>query len=1165
MPPSRKRKRDLSDGAALSDQPFRKRPHYSPQPIPVEFPGVQHEVLSQYFSEVVTLRTYVLSELPATSRIRRKKIASIGVQKPEIIEISAVEQSVGILLDTVLVGLTEQPKRASDDRWEQWASFTQKGDESYVTLSDGLAGAAHSQSEIVDFVIWRLFSRSTASRKAPEHLLCDGYRKDKNHDRFHGSRGNQVLTIPGIFSAHPNPQVEALRQAPWPQLLKLLGKCGDRIMIDLLLDCAVFASLQGGQGNYRQLSGIPLPKIQPLSEDSLVRESERRDKAPSEITFVRNRMLYARAALNARGLVHFGLRHIHVLNRAPYTQPDTQADAHSGGDEQLVAKNLVNTRRVMMYMFPRQFGLHNVFTSAVDYKETAQRLKDYTLREQEISIKFGEREPRLPKRLKGIAKDLVQKLQVSHSRCSYSKLLLHYCPISTSSQLKSSSQVRHRATKRSTQNGIVRATQQQPLHKDLLVPDSNKTVQPSSIVELATPVSSVSAYCQAVIRKILPNGFLGKDHVLEHNRRMLLQRVDQFVRLRRFETMSLHEVTQGIKMTEIEWLATPQLMACKTSQTDIRKRAELFYEFLYYVFDSILIPLVRTNFYVTESNTDKYQLFFFRHDVWRYIAEPAMATLKVKMFEEVNLDDANRILDSRQLGFSQIRLLPKGITVRPIMNLRKKMSMKGDKKLLGQSINTLLRPVHTVLQLEKRLNPGKLGSAMSSVGDIYDRIKTFKPRMNSCLRRLYFAKVDVQSAFDTIPQSAIVGLLDSIPQRREYQLVKHIEVSNNFCNDFQKTAASTKFGKPRTKWISTAVKDKSALSLLDFIEKNQASRKKNTIFIEDVYKRDYETGSMLQLVAAHIQQNLVKIGKKYYRQKKGIPQGSVLSSILCNYFYADLETQVLKFLESDDCLLLRLIDDFLLVTTDEAKASRFIEVMHAGIPEYGVTVNPSKTVVNFDLVIDGVSVPKVASDAAVFPYCGTLINTSTLNIAKDRRDRFGAASIGTLSNRSIFNSLTVEYARVPGQTFHRKVLNAFRIQSHIMYFDTSLNSSVTMLSNLHGAFIETATKAWAYARCLPQSKRPAPGLVIRTLKKLTDVAFLLATSKARKVRYPGYVCDVRKTEVNWLAYSAFAEVLRRKQSNYGSVLKWLEGEINRLSSMNDVQKGRVSNITRGRA
>jgi telomerase reverse transcriptase len=133
----------------------------------------------------------------------------------------------------------------------------------------------------------------------------------------------------------------------------------------------------------------------------------------------------------------------------------------------------------------------------------------------------------------------------------------------------------------------------------------------------------------------------------------------------------------------------------------MRKRTEIFSEFLYYVFDSFLIPLIRSNFYVTESNVHRYRLFFFRHDIWRYIAEPAIASLKVKIFEEVRLEDALRILDSRQLGFSQVRLLPKESTMRPITNLRRRTLAKGDKKILGPSINTILGPVHTMLNLEK--------------------------------------------------------------------------------------------------------------------------------------------------------------------------------------------------------------------------------------------------------------------------------------------------------------------------------------------------------------------------------------------------------------------------------------------------------------------------------
>lgn len=34
------------------------------------------------------------------------------------------------------------------------------------------------------------------------------------------------------------------------------------------------------------------------------------ERKPTDINFVRSRMLYARATLNARGLVYFGLRHI---------------------------------------------------------------------------------------------------------------------------------------------------------------------------------------------------------------------------------------------------------------------------------------------------------------------------------------------------------------------------------------------------------------------------------------------------------------------------------------------------------------------------------------------------------------------------------------------------------------------------------------------------------------------------------------------------------------------------------------------------------------------------------------------------------------------------------------------------------------------------------------
>ena len=78
-----------------------------------------------------------------------------------------------------------------------------------------------------------------------------------------------------------------------------------------------------------------------------------------------------------------------------------------------------------------------------------------------------------------------------------------------------------------------------------------------------------------------------------------------------------------------------------------------------------------------------------------------MASLKAKMLEEVKLEDAMRILDSRRLGFAQVRLLPKQLTMRPIMNLRRRTMLRGNNKILGPSINTILAPVGSMLKLEK--------------------------------------------------------------------------------------------------------------------------------------------------------------------------------------------------------------------------------------------------------------------------------------------------------------------------------------------------------------------------------------------------------------------------------------------------------------------------------
>lgn len=71
----------------------------------------------------------------------------------------------------------------------------------------------------------------------------------------------------------------------------------------------------------------------------------------------------------------------------------------------------------------------------------------------------------------------------------------------------------------------------------------------STLTDLATPISSVSAFCQAVISKVIPKDFWGTGPVQEHNRACFLKKVHHFIHLRRFESMCLHEVMQGMKVS----------------------------------------------------------------------------------------------------------------------------------------------------------------------------------------------------------------------------------------------------------------------------------------------------------------------------------------------------------------------------------------------------------------------------------------------------------------------------------------------------------------------------------------------------------------------------------------------------------------------------------------
>lgn len=105
---------------------------------------VRRDLLEHHYQYVATLREYLLCKLPSPSRLRRRKIAHIGRKD----DCTPKERALADLLDTTLVGCDIPSQQHDPTLWATWLSFSQRPDDSHVTVSGGLESAMFCQREV---------------------------------------------------------------------------------------------------------------------------------------------------------------------------------------------------------------------------------------------------------------------------------------------------------------------------------------------------------------------------------------------------------------------------------------------------------------------------------------------------------------------------------------------------------------------------------------------------------------------------------------------------------------------------------------------------------------------------------------------------------------------------------------------------------------------------------------------------------------------------------------------------------------------------------------------------------------------------------------------------------------------------------------------------------
>ncbi|XP_009612032.1 telomerase reverse transcriptase isoform X4 [Nicotiana tomentosiformis] len=674
----------------------------------------------------------------------------------------------------------------------------------------------------------------------------------------------------------------------------------------------------------------------------------------------------------------------------------------------------------------------------------------------------------------------------------------------------------------------------------------------------------VVSFIWAVCRSIVPINLLGTPS----NWRVLTKNISKLVKLRRFEKFTLKQSMRKIKLSRYHLLS---------DQYSLLKHKVLEH-WIFWFFSSIVVPLVQANFYVTEAEHEKQDIFYYRKPMWENIISKFATFLRDQGYQELNVASVKKIIWNRSFGFSKVRLCPKGKGVRMLANLKASAKLpvnpplqsKGLRKVgVGRnvkcynykSVNEVLKDLHLVLKHIVVNEPESLGSSVFDYNDAYKRLLPFLSLLQSGFSvkpGVFIIVSDVEKAFDSVDQDKLLSVLDDLNLEEEYFLSKVVQV-----------VCTKKSLRIPQNW--TLVSKENAPDSANARSCLPTGSLHGILVKQQVQGRKVRKEQLQSDLKEHIKRNVLRLGSNFFLQSVGIPQGSVLSSMLCSLYLGHLEKSVIfPFLDkacepapgfpSEGCflddtasrcahlemckpsyLLLRFIDDLLFISTSKEQASRFFSRLQRGFRAYNCDMNKKKFGMNFQIN----TIPDLRSDrlyvvedgTSFLRWSGLFINCSTLEIQADYTRYL---------NFPLSSTLTVGWLNKPGRDLKVKLCGYLRPKCHPIFYDSNINSAAVVRLNIYQAFLLCAMKFHCYISDLSSICRfstkfyaDALGKSLRYMKKL--IKRRMFSFKTGLDCRP--ILELGKGEIEWLGLTAYIRVLKRKQSRYKELLRVLDSKL----------------------
>uniref|UniRef100_A0A8B9E0A7 Telomerase reverse transcriptase n=1 Tax=Anser cygnoides TaxID=8845 RepID=A0A8B9E0A7_ANSCY len=616
----------------------------------------------------------------------------------------------------------------------------------------------------------------------------------------------------------------------------------------------------------------------------------------------------------------------------------------------------------------------------------------------------------------------------------------------------------------------------------------------------------VYVFVRECLERVIPAELWGSNH----NKCRFFKNVKAFISMGKYAKLSLQVLMWKMRVNDCMWLRLAEGNHFVPASEHCF-REEILAKFLYWLMDTYVVELLRSFFYITETMFQKNMLFYYRKCIWGKLQDIGIRNHIAKVhLRPLTSEEMEAIHQKKYLPMaSKLRFIPKVSGLRPIVKMSgvveaQTLSKESRAKKLNH-YNTQLKNLFSVLNYERTINTSVIGSSVFGRDDIYRTWKKFVKKVlksDGEIPHFYYVKADVSRAFDSIPHDKLVEVISHVlkPEKKTVYCIRRYAVVM--------ITGSGKARKLYRRHVST-FKDFTP-DMKQFVSRlHESTSLRDAIIVEQSLTFNETSASLFNFFLQMLNNNILEIGHMENKLFRGVQQ---------------------------DGVLIRLIDDFLLVTPHLMQARAFLRTLAMGIPEYGFLINPKKTVVNFSVDdIPECSKFKQLPNCRLIPWCGLLLDTQTLEVYCD---------YSSYSCTSIRSSLSFNSNRTAGKNMKYKLLAVLKLKCHGLFLDLQINSLKTVYINVYKIFLLQAYRFHACVLQLPfnQKVRNNPDFFLRVIAENASCCYSVL-----KAKNPGFTLGNRGASgvfpseaAEWLCYHAFTVKLSNHKVVYKCLLKPLK-------------------------